>query len=210
MSLEDKINKKGKELKNISPSQALLGLDDSKGTDIEEKEEKETENRTNDNLKISSEIPEQLLVGETKNFAIYGKKRNEEPIDITSAAKIKITDEKIVTIKENEIKAHNVGETEIRATYDKQDIYANIIVVEVSREEKEEHEDLSEPDMKQQLLSYRGEKVEDTHKRSTFNVKRDLIKRLDKLSKGKHGFKTHFINYAIESSLDELEKDMKK
>lgn len=51
------------------------------------------------------------------------------------------------------------------------------------------------------------EKLEDTHERTTFYVRKDLNKRLDKLSKSKkRGFKKIFINIAIESLLNEMEK----
>jgi hypothetical protein len=50
------------------------------------------------------------------------------------------------------------------------------------------------------------EKVEDTHMRSTFLFRKDLAKRLDKLAKNKRGFKTMFMNKAIEALLDEMEK----
>jgi hypothetical protein len=60
------------------------------------------------------------------------------------------------------------------------------------------------------LLSFSNKKVEETHKRSTFLVRRDLLKRLDKLASGRHGFKTEFINYAIEKALVEIEKEFKQ
>lgn len=47
--------------------------------------------------------------------------------------------------------------------------------------------------------------VEETHTRATFLFRNDLQKRLDKLSSGKRGFKTMFMNKAIEAMLDELE-----
>jgi hypothetical protein len=50
------------------------------------------------------------------------------------------------------------------------------------------------------------EKVEDTHIRTTFLFRKDLSKRLEKLAKNKRGFKTLFMNKAIEALLDELEK----
>ncbi|WMX58969.1 hypothetical protein [Peribacillus sp. R9-11] len=66
-------------------------------------------------------------------------------------------------------------------------------------------------DVKENLLSKYEEKskkltVEETHTRSTFLFRNDLSKRLDELAKGKRGFKTMFLNEAIESLLDELEK----
>lgn len=65
--------------------------------------------------------------------------------------------------------------------------------------------------VKESLLNEYQEKtkkqtMEDTHKRSTFLFRRDLEKRLDKLAKNKRGFKTMFINSAIEALLDEMEK----
>ena len=48
--------------------------------------------------------------------------------------------------------------------------------------------------------------VEDTHTRATFLFRNDLAKRLDKLAKGKRGFKTEFLNTAIEALLNEMEK----
>lgn len=49
--------------------------------------------------------------------------------------------------------------------------------------------------------------VEDTHVRSTFLFRKDLSKRLDKLAKNKRGFKTMFINEAIEALLNEYENN---
>lgn len=65
--------------------------------------------------------------------------------------------------------------------------------------------------VKQDLLSMYEEKakketVEDTHTRTTFLFRKDLAKRLDRLSKNKRGFKTMFINKAIEALLDEMEE----
>ena len=49
--------------------------------------------------------------------------------------------------------------------------------------------------------------VEDTHKRTTFLMRRDLLERLDKLSEAQgRGYKTEFFNRAIESMLVNLEK----
>jgi hypothetical protein len=50
------------------------------------------------------------------------------------------------------------------------------------------------------------EKVEDTHTRTTFLMRNDLINKVNALSieKGK-GFKTHFFNQAIENLLKEIE-----
>lgn len=52
------------------------------------------------------------------------------------------------------------------------------------------------------------QRVEDTHKRSTFLFRRDLAERLDKLSRGEdRGFKTMFMNDAIEALLDAYERE---
>lgn len=47
--------------------------------------------------------------------------------------------------------------------------------------------------------------VEDTHIRTTFLFRKDLAKRLDKLTRNKRGYKTQFINEAIEALLNEIE-----
>ncbi|MGH0741957.1 hypothetical protein [Bacillus paranthracis] len=49
------------------------------------------------------------------------------------------------------------------------------------------------------------EKVEDSHTRRTFLVRKDLLAKLDELSEGKHGFKTLVINKALEEALRQLE-----
>lgn len=66
-------------------------------------------------------------------------------------------------------------------------------------------------EIKKDLLSMYEEKkkketVEDTHTRTTFLFRKDLAKRLDRLSKNKRGFKTMFMNKAIEALLDEMEE----
>jgi hypothetical protein len=48
------------------------------------------------------------------------------------------------------------------------------------------------------------EKVEDTHIRTTFLFRKDLAEKLDELSKDKRGFKTLFLNQAVELLLDNL------
>ncbi|WP_077324119.1 hypothetical protein [Virgibacillus siamensis] len=75
-------------------------------------------------------------------------------------------------------------------------------------ESEEKNEDRSEK--KNRLKSkFNEKKVEDSHSRRTFLVENELLKRLDKLAKNKHGFKTEFINYAIESALDDIENEFK-
>jgi predicted DNA-binding protein len=70
---------------------------------------------------------------------------------------------------------------------------------------------LSVEQVKNDLLNMYQEKskketMEDTHTRATFLFRKDLAKRLDKLAKNKRGFKTLFMNKAIEALLDEMEK----
>ena len=49
--------------------------------------------------------------------------------------------------------------------------------------------------------------MEDTHKRQTFLIRKDLVNRLNELKlKRKRGFITRFVNYAIESSLDRIDE----
>ncbi len=48
--------------------------------------------------------------------------------------------------------------------------------------------------------------VEETHKRVTFLLDRDLNDRLNALAEGKKGFKTLFLNKAVKTLLDELEQ----
>lgn len=52
--------------------------------------------------------------------------------------------------------------------------------------------------------------MEDTHTRTTFLVRNDLKKRLDRLASNKRGFKTEFINMALRILLDEIEGKTKK
>lgn len=63
------------------------------------------------------------------------------------------------------------------------------------------------------LLNFSNETMEDTHTRSTFLVENGLLERLNKLAKEKrNGFKTEFINTAIENTLiglEELEKEQR-
>lgn len=49
--------------------------------------------------------------------------------------------------------------------------------------------------------------MEDTHKRTTFLMDRELIKRLDAIAETQpRGFRTNFFNIAIEELLDRIEK----
>lgn len=66
-------------------------------------------------------------------------------------------------------------------------------------------------DVRNNIMSRYDEKskkktVEETHTRATFLFRNDLQERLDKLADGKRGFKTMFLNEAIEAMLDEMEE----
>lgn len=76
--------------------------------------------------------------------------------------------------------------------------------------QKQESSSKTVRDVKNNIMSVYDEKskrktVEETHTRTTFLFDNELKKRLDKLAKNKRGFKTHFINSAIEALLDEME-----
>lgn len=54
---------------------------------------------------------------------------------------------------------------------------------------------------------YKKPTVNDTHTRTTFLLRNDLAERVNKLSEGKRGFKTEFLNTAIEQMLNVLESE---
>lgn len=54
---------------------------------------------------------------------------------------------------------------------------------------------------------YNRPTVNDTHTRTTFLLRNDLAERLNKLSEGKRGYKTEFLNTAIAQLLDIIEND---
>lgn len=87
---------------------------------------------------------------------------------------------------------------------------SNITLDETSSEKP-----LTVAEIKENLLSMYDEKVnapkmEDTHERTTFFIDKQLKKRLDKLSKNKHGYKKIFYNTAIRALLDEIAPENKK
>ncbi|KYP82007.1 hypothetical protein [Ferroacidibacillus organovorans] len=53
----------------------------------------------------------------------------------------------------------------------------------------------------------KGSSFEKQHVRQTFWVRRDLAKRVDELCKTRKGFKTQFVNYALERCLEEVMRD---
>lgn len=141
-NLSDRIGKKGKNVKTLTPSQVLFGG----AANEEEKQNDEEEKAVEDNT-----------VKDKKDI----NKKNETKLERTAEAS----------------------------------------------EESVEPEKNSVNSRLSNLVSSKEEKVEDTHKRSTFLVRKDLLRRLNKIAKSqKHGFKTEFINTAIEIALDELER----
>lgn len=89
-------------------------------------------------------------------------------------------------------------------------------VSEKQKQAKEQKVDLkvakeSNDDSKSSLLQElkaKGKKkrIEDTHTRCTYLVRKDLEKRVNVYSEGNFGFKTSFINYAIEAALEDYDK----
>ena len=49
-------------------------------------------------------------------------------------------------------------------------------------------------------------RIEDTHSRCTSLVRKDLESRINEYADGNFGFKTSFINYAIEAALEDYDK----
>ncbi|MGX1402369.1 hypothetical protein AB7M70_011842 [Bradyrhizobium japonicum] len=97
----------------------------------------------------------------------------------------------------------------------KEDVTSNSNTEDVTKDvilnEDQPEPPVSVAQVKEDLLSMYDEKakkerVEDTHVRTTFLFRKDLSKRLEKLAKNKRGFKTLFMNKAIEALLDELER----
>lgn len=76
-------------------------------------------------------------------------------------------------------------------------------------EDEEVKEDKSES--KSSLLhelkaKSKKKRIEDTHSRCTFLVRKDLESRINEYADGNFGFKTSFINYAIEAALEDYDK----
>ncbi|MCC2248874.1 hypothetical protein JUJ52_02735 [Virgibacillus sp. AGTR] len=91
-----------------------------------------------------------------------------------------------------------------------QDTYTKDVIPE--RNTNTETSEKTVKDVTNSIMAMYDEKsnkktVEETHQRSTFLFRKDLRARLDRLSAGKRGFKTMFINQAIEVMLDEMEEE---
>lgn len=136
-------------------------------------------------------------------FSQYGKETEEKRVNVKDEGK---ETQEVVEEKESKLeKQENNKESEevmSNTEHVTKDVILNVI---------KEPPILSVEQVKKDLLSMyekktKKEKVEDTHMRTTFLFRKDLSKRLDKLSKNKRGFKTMFLNKAIETLLDEMEK----
>ncbi|MGH1111221.1 hypothetical protein [Bacillus paranthracis] len=62
------------------------------------------------------------------------------------------------------------------------------------------HEDL----MNEYTEKTKRKTIDDTHTRRTFLVEKELIKKLDRVAKGKRGFKTMAINKALKAILKDF------
>lgn len=114
-------------------------------------------------------------------------------------------------VKQKDISS-NEANTSLSNTEQKEDdVISNSNTNTITKDVIQEPSVVSVAQVKDDLLSMYEEKtkkvkVEDTHIRTTFLFRKDLSKRLEKLAKNKRGFKTLFMNKAIEALLDELEK----
>jgi hypothetical protein len=141
----------------------------------------------------------------SNTFADFSKKQQDEK---------QLTEKESVseTIKQNN-KNENENNEQIHIKETQQE---NVTVlsntVNITKDVTQRQTSISVQQVKDELLNMYQEKskketVEDTHTRTTFLFRNDLAKRLDKLAKNKRGFKTMFMNKAIEALLDELEKE---
>jgi hypothetical protein len=139
----------------------------------------------------------------TDPFGQFEKKPEEKTAVITEEVKQN-------NIPSNEIET-KVSKTENEAENVTSNSNNKTVTEDVIQDVIQEPHSVSVAQVKDDLLSLydektKKEKVEDTHTRTTFLFRNDLSKRLDKLAKNKRGFKTLFMNKAIEALLDELEK----
>ncbi|MED3325325.1 hypothetical protein P4377_28515 [Bacillus thuringiensis] len=83
-----------------------------------------------------------------------------------------------------------------------------ILETETIQEHENKHEHVHVT-FTEQFFEHFSEKItkEDTHRRQTWLIQNETIKRLNKLSKGKKkGFKTEFVNQALVIFLNQIEK----
>ncbi|MBD1373830.1 hypothetical protein IC620_15910, partial [Hazenella sp. IB182357] len=77
--------------------------------------------------------------------------------------------------------------------------------VELSNENEDKNTDYVSEFVDEWKEFSKRKTVEDTHTRATFLVDNELLKRFNKLAKGKRGFKSKLINKALSDALDKLE-----
>lgn len=78
---------------------------------------------------------------------------------------------------------------------------------EVSNPVAEHSQEIKEAFVKGYDAKYKKQTVNDTHTRTTFLLRNDLAERLNALSAGKRGFKTEFLNAAVEHWLEIIENE---
>jgi hypothetical protein len=146
-------------------------------------------------------------------FADFSKKQNTEREPVTETINRNNEKESVTEIVKQNIETENEN-NEQKHTQETQ--HENVTMLSntdnLTKDVTLEPKILSVQQVKDELLNMYQEKskketVEDTHIRTTFLFRKDLAKRLDKLAKNKRGFKTMFMNKAIEALLDELEKE---
>lgn len=90
--------------------------------------------------------------------------------------------------------------------FDEQETSKNNNETELSNEIPETKEDLEENFWSN--FGQKKEKVEDTHKRGTFLIRKDLLEEFNRLAEGQgKGFKTQAINYALENLIKEIKEN---
>lgn len=78
---------------------------------------------------------------------------------------------------------------------------------DITVESTDREQEIKDSFVKKYEKKYKKPTVNDTHTRTTFLLRNDLAERLNTLSEGKRGFKTEFMNAAIEQMLDILENE---
>ncbi|EJQ77737.1 hypothetical protein LKL95_27680 [Bacillus cereus] len=93
----------------------------------------------------------------------------------------------------------------LTTAFDEQEEVVEEIVEEVVVEvETTGEKTLSEDLMSDYIEKSKKPTIDDTHTRRTFLVEKELIKKLDRVAKGKRGFKTMAINKALKAILQDF------
>lgn len=149
-------------------------------------------------------------------FGKFEKTQEEKTTVIAEEMKLNQIPSNVTKIPLNNIENEQENEISNNNTKDiTKDVISNSNTEDITKDVisnvTQETSTVSVAQIKDDLLSLyeektNKEKVEDTHIRTTFLFRKDLSKRLEQLAKNKRGFKTLFMNKAIEALLDELEK----